>query len=68
MSQAVSLSVSEVALNLLSKVQRWAVEQPNVTIYNAALSACEKAGRWEEAADLLATMWQEGCAPDEVTD
>jgi pentatricopeptide repeat protein len=39
----------------------------NVVSYNAALSACKAAARWEEALELLARMERDGPPPDIVS-
>ncbi|CAM9221077.1 unnamed protein product [Ectocarpus fasciculatus] len=39
----------------------------NVFSYTAAVSACGKAGRWEEAVGLLDLMRQDGVSPNEIT-
>jgi pentatricopeptide repeat protein len=55
------------ALRLLRVVMPAANVAPSVHASNAALTACERAGRWEDALALLAAMERDGPPPDEVT-
>merc|ERR1711865_370939 len=41
--------------------------QPNVISFNAAISACEKGGKWERALELLQEMRQSGVQPDVIS-
>lgn len=41
--------------------------QRNVITFSSLISACEKAGCWELALDMLSDMHKEGCAPNVVT-
>lgn len=40
---------------------------PNVITYSAAISACEKAGRWQEAVRIMEDMIAEGVTPNFIT-
>lgn len=42
-------------------------EVPNVISYNAAISACGKAGKWEQAINLLLEMKKVGVPPDVIS-
>jgi pentatricopeptide repeat protein len=44
-----------------------AVQAPDLVLYNAAISAVSKSGRWREALDLMDTMRANSVAPDVVT-
>lgn len=35
--------------------------------YSSLISACEKAGRWEDALRLFDEMQRDGCTPNTVT-
>jgi pentatricopeptide repeat protein len=39
----------------------------NVITYSSLIAACEKAGRWQMALDLLEEMHRDGCKPNVVT-
>jgi pentatricopeptide repeat domain-containing protein 1 len=54
------------ALNLL-RVMPEAKFQPNQISYNAAISACEKAGEWQQALTLLSLMPEVMVVPNEIT-
>ncbi|CAK0878481.1 unnamed protein product [Prorocentrum cordatum] len=55
----------EVAVALLEDMPRfWAT--PNIVTYNAAINACQRAGRSERALALLAEARRRGLRPDEV--
>ena len=41
--------------------------QRNVITFSSLISACEKAGCWELALEMLSDMHKEGCAPNVVT-
>ena len=41
--------------------------QPNVYSYNAAISACARAGEWQEALKLLSLMGEAGVQPNTIT-
>ena len=43
------------------------VPDRNIHIYNAALSACERVGRWRDALKILDDMQKRGPEPDEVS-
>ena len=54
------------ALRLLRAMWRHAIV-PNVIIYNAAISACEKGLRHQQALPLLRTMRRPAIVPDVIT-
>ncbi len=39
----------------------------NVITYSSLISACEKAGRWQLALELLDEMHRDNCKPNTVT-
>ena len=39
----------------------------SVITYSSLISACEKAGRWEDALRLFDEMQRDGCTPNTVT-
>ena len=39
----------------------------SVITYSSLITACEKAGQWETALDLLGRMYQDGCRPNTIT-
>ena len=53
-------------LELLAEMKTAGLK-PNVITYNAAISACEKGGRADEALKLLAEMKTAGLEPDVIT-
>jgi pentatricopeptide repeat protein len=55
------------ALRLLRVAMPAANVAPSVHASNSALTACERAGRWEDALALLGDMERDGPPPDEVT-
>ena len=55
-----------IALSLLDEM-RVAAVAPNVISYSAAISACEKGGRWEQAVSLLDEMREAGVLPNVVS-
>ena len=59
------------ALSLLATLERGeGAVAPTTIVYNAAISACERAGRWKDATRLLDTMSLKGqpsCAPNVVS-
>ena len=56
-------AVAERALELLDEM-RESGPAPSVHSFNAAITACEKAGQWERALALLDEMRARGVAPD----
>eukprot|EP00613_Pedinella_sp_CCMP2098_P068506 CAMPEP_0171906520 /NCGR_PEP_ID=MMETSP0993-20121228/6173_1 /TAXON_ID=483369 /ORGANISM="non described non described, Strain CCMP2098" /LENGTH=46 /DNA_ID= /DNA_START= /DNA_END= /DNA_ORIENTATION= len=40
--------------------------QPDVIIFSAAISACQKGGQWEKALELFNSMEGRGLKPDVI--
>merc|ERR1711904_202411 len=53
------------ALSLLHQMRECGVT-PDVISFNAAISACEKGGQWEQALALLDKMRKNGVTPPDV--
>merc|ERR1711966_109308 len=54
------------ALLLLKQMRRTGI-QPDVVTYNAAISACEKGGKWEKALSLHKEMRGDGLKPNVIS-
>lgn len=55
----------EKALFLLEEMRRAGPRtQPNVKSYTAAIAACGRAGKWEQALQLHSKLVEEGLSPD----
>ena len=52
------------AISLLNDMEDKYGVEPNDKCYNAAISSCEKAAKWEEAVKLLRKMTEKGVEPN----